>query len=225
MKKTIAIFIIIIVFVATGMAGIPDRVATSIENTQSITNRSDDSKVILKTKFMGLDKEDKNSYSVGVNITTNKLGHLIYKEDYYLDSNGNRTLYSSKIFYDDILRDFNISFKILRPRNKNKEKYNVTLGTVILNNEILINTTMSSSGTYKSNLNNVNYSDYSDIIEQRLVYESGKKNTIRSSDILYRSNTTSMIQKPIMRTSGFEVFDILIVIYLIIIYKNTSLLK
>lgn len=237
MKISLAAILVIFVFITIiipmkSMAGNPDNIATSIDNTN--TNASiltdgdtDDTIIILKTKFLGLDK-NLNAYRVTINITTNKLGSLTYIENYYyLDSNGKPTkIYSSNIYYDNILTNYNISFQILRPRNKLKSEYNLIEGIVILNNETITYGNISSAGTYRSYDNSTN-NNYSLVVAQRLAYEYNKSNTkkiIRTSDILGKPNVTSIISdssSSARKTPGFEIIAPIIILPIIyLIEKN-----
>jgi hypothetical protein len=131
--------------------------AASAANAPSAAN-ADTTQIILRTKFLYEDRIN-NGHRIQINITSNRIGNLIYLEEYYkIDQDGNPQLFNSLRCPDDTNKCFtdqgqfnnfdnSISFEIVRPRMTNG--YSLIKGIVIFDGQRTYETWINSSATYK----------------------------------------------------------------------------
>jgi len=89
-------------------------------------------KFSVSTTYIGFDNNWFAS-KILVNITTPKFGHLVYVEEYFtVDSNSDPKPVTSKIYYDDNVKENNISFQILRPLSRSGKFYNMIRAAIVI---------------------------------------------------------------------------------------------
>jgi len=123
----------------------------SISSVQSQVVDVNTVQVILKSQNLGIDKNF-GVYRANITITTNKIGNLTYREAfYYTDyTSGQQTFYQTKS-YDIVMKDYTVSFLVSRPGLKSeRDRWNSIKATVILDKNVVFETWISQSGTYKS---------------------------------------------------------------------------
>ncbi len=122
MKKILVAFIAIIILL-------------SIDSTAQNDGIQMPTMVSIHTDYLG----NNNTWGFSdilINITVNKLGHLVYVEEYYtVDGSGNPKYVLSNRYYDNNITYNNISFQILRPFSHSGEIYNSIRGVVIFDDK------------------------------------------------------------------------------------------
>lgn len=124
--------------------------ADSVEQQNTSENITVKTKTIfsIKTKSLGINR-DLNLQKILVNITTERLGHLTYIENYYsVDFEGNPKFYSSGRYYDQKITSSKISFEILRPR-RGRKTYTLLEAKVMIDNKTIFEDFIVSGKTYK----------------------------------------------------------------------------
>lgn len=124
---------------------IQNNTQNNILNANSI---NDVPNIILKTKFLYYDKYW-NGNRILINITIDKLGNLVYLEEYYkIDQDGNPEIVTTGRYYEGIIKNGYLSFEIVRPKKGNE--FSLIKGVVVLDRERIFETWINSSATYKS---------------------------------------------------------------------------
>ena len=100
-------------------------------------------KIVAISKDIGIDNSS-GKYIVLVNIATNKIGHLIYMEEYYSVNgsiNGSDKLkFDGRIiYYNETLKNNTLILKIKRPLDKNGEQYRYVKAVAYIDNEMDLN--------------------------------------------------------------------------------------
>ena len=119
-KKYILLLTIVLIFSTIGIA------------------EENKTKVIAISKDIGIDSAS-GKYIVLVNIATNKIGHLIYMEEYYSKNSSDRLKLDSRImYYNDTLQNNTLVLKIKRPLDKNGEQYDYVKAVGFIDNEKIL---------------------------------------------------------------------------------------
>lgn len=93
-------------------------------------------KVSIHTEYLGDNKSAWGFSDMLVNITINRLGHLIYIEEYYTeDSSEDPKFVTSRSYYNDNITDNDISLQIMRPFSRSGTYYSLVRGVVIFDNK------------------------------------------------------------------------------------------
>ena len=92
-------------------------------------------KFSIHTTYIGFDNNWFSSIML-VNITTPKFGHLVYVEEYFtVDSSDNPKPVTSKTYYDNNVKENNISFQILRPLSRSGKFYSMIRAVIMVDGE------------------------------------------------------------------------------------------
>lgn len=92
-------------------------------------------KFSIHTTYIGFDNNWFSSIML-INITTPKFGRLVYVEEYFtVDSSDNPKPVISKIYYDNNVKENNISFQILRPLSRSGKFYSMIRAVIIVDGE------------------------------------------------------------------------------------------
>lgn len=125
MKKILVAFILVIILLSI------DAIAQS-----EIGGFQIPAKVSIHAEYLGDNKSTWGFNDVLINININRLGHLLYIEEYYtIDANENPKYITSNKYYDNNITYTNISFQILRPFSSSGKYYSLVRGVVILDNK------------------------------------------------------------------------------------------
>ncbi len=102
-------------------------------------NNTEKTKVIVISKDVGIDK-DSNKYVVLVNIATNKIGHLIYLEEYYSRNGSDKLKLDTRIiYYNNTMTNNTLTLKVKRPLDKNGEQYEFVKAVAYIDNKRELN--------------------------------------------------------------------------------------
>ncbi len=132
-------------------------IMSSISGVAQETNNTNDTiKFSVKSKFLGQDKNF-NTETARVNITVDRLGKLVYIENYYLEGSNSLKFQSSAKYFDAILMDNNVSFNISRPNpgRISDRKYVFIERIILFNNKIIFNKTVNLSERYYLSYTNI----------------------------------------------------------------------
>lgn len=129
--------------------------ATLENNTisNSTTSNASNVKITVKSRFMGIEK-NWNTEKVRMNITINRLGRLIYIENYYSQGIEGPKFYSTDRYYDNNLTSGNLTFNISRPRSK--KTYFFIQSVVFLDNKVIFEQWLNLSNRTKLGSANAN---------------------------------------------------------------------
>lgn len=127
-KMTIRICLIIIITIlimsVVGVAG---------------DNKTEKTKVVVISRNIGIDQ---NREVILASIATNKIGHLIYLEEYYSrnDSDPDKINLDNKIiYYNDTMTNNTLTLKIKRPLDKNGDQYKYVKAVAYIDNKRELN--------------------------------------------------------------------------------------
>lgn len=110
---------------------------------------SGDIQVTLKSKNWGPDPTLGGSKAT-ITITVNKMGKLVYLEEYYgVDGSGQPKLYSGSR-YETNMSDYTVSFDLNRPTTRRQQDWQTIKAKVMLDNVVVYELPINTSGTYKS---------------------------------------------------------------------------
>ena len=112
-----------------------------------------DIQVILKSQNYGLDKAF-GVYRANITVSMNKMGSLTYRESYYktdyTNGAGQPVLFRTNS-YDVVMSGYTVSFPVTRPGLRSeRDSWNTIKATVVLDKEVVFETWISQSGTYRS---------------------------------------------------------------------------
>ncbi len=227
-KNKIKKYIVILLFVSI-LA-----IMTSIADADIGSNNTNDTvKFSIKSKFLGQDK-NWNTDIIRINITVDRLGKLIYKENYYLEGGKSLKFQSSAKYFDAIMADKNISFNIARPKagRISDRKYVFVESIIIFDNNIILNRTINLSNRYKLDYTNIPVR--AKVVTKNLTTinkttnGSIKINTTKSNNTNTEKNTTYTKTKkdievsktiPPEKTNGFEVIIAIMAISILYIFR------
>lgn len=124
-------------------------IATLLSTVCIAQQNASDVQVTLKSKNMGVDP-DWGGEKATIIITINKMGHLTYIEDYYgTDSDGQPKFYQGSRYETD-MSDYTVTFDIHRPSSRRREYWSLIKSKVMLDNVVIYDPWINTSGTYKS---------------------------------------------------------------------------
>ncbi len=139
-------------------------------------------KVSIYTKYLG----DNSTWGFGdiiINITINKLGHMIYLEEYFtVDSNQNPKYAMTNKYYDNNITNNTTSFQILRPFGRAGRLYSLIRGVVLLDNRRV----------YEKWINTINgtHLTYSDLDTATEIRENIDKYEVEDNVLIENSSVT-----------------------------------
>ena len=108
-----------------------------------------DIQVTLKSKNWGPDPTLGGSRAT-ITITINKMGKLVYLEEYYgVDGSGQPKLYSGSR-YETNMSDYTVSFDLNRPTTRRQQDWQTIRAKVMLDGVVVYALPINTSGTYKS---------------------------------------------------------------------------
>lgn len=114
--------------------------------TQPSTNEV---QVTIKSKNWGPDPAWGGSRAT-ITVTTNKIGNLVYVEEYYgVGSDGQPKFYSGNR-YENAMKDYTVTFDLIRPDHDHRQAWSTIKAKVLLDKDIIYETWINTSGTYKS---------------------------------------------------------------------------
>lgn len=186
-------------------------------------------KISIKSKLMGIEK-NWNTENVRINITIDRLGRLVYMENYYSQGGGGPKLYSTGRYYAINITNGSLSFNISRPRG-GKKTYVFIQSIVILNDNVIFEQWLNLSNRtklgnvkspVKTNKNSTRNNTTSDIVlKARSKNLSGTDNI----DIIDDINKKNIVNKEMTKKSpGFGIITAITVISIVHIFKR-SLIK
>lgn len=125
-KKYVLLLITIVLIFST--------IGTAEENNTT----TEKTKVLVISKDVGIDHD---KYVVLISIATNKIGHLIYIEEYYSrnGSDDKLRLDSRIIYYNDTMKNNTMTLKVKRPLDKNGEQYEFVKAVAYIDNKRELN--------------------------------------------------------------------------------------
>lgn len=110
-------------------------------------NNTEKTKVVVVSKDIGID-QDSNKYVVLVGIATNKIGHLIYMEEYYSRNGSDKLKLDTRIvYYNDTMANNTLTLKVKRPLNKNGEQYEFVKAVAYIDNKRELNSWFKRNNT------------------------------------------------------------------------------
>lgn len=102
-------------------------------------NNTEKTKVVVVSKDVGID-QDSNKYVVLINIATNKIGHLIYMEEYYSRNGSDKLKLDTRIiYYNNTMTNNTMTLKVKRPLDKNGEQYEFVKAVAYIDNKRELN--------------------------------------------------------------------------------------
>ncbi len=111
------------------------------DNSTEQYNSTEKTKVVVASKDIGIDQNLSKDVVVA-SIATNKIGHLIYMEEYYSknDSDPNKVkLVNKVIYYNGTMTNNTLTLKIKRPLNSNGERYKYIKAVAYIDNKKELN--------------------------------------------------------------------------------------
>lgn len=121
-----------------------------------------DIQVTLKSKNWGPDPTSGGSRAT-ITITINKMGKMVYLEEYYgVDGSGQPKLYSGNR-YETNMKDYIVSFDLNRPTSRRNQEWQTIKAKVLLDNVVVYEIPINTSGTYKSFVGRAIWLNSSDI--------------------------------------------------------------
>ncbi len=105
--------------------------------------------VTIKSKNWGPDPAWGGSRAT-ITVTTNKLGNMVYVEEYYGVSSGGEPKYYSGNRYENNLKDYTVTFDLIRPDHDHRQAWSQIKAKVLIDKEIIYENWINTSGTYKS---------------------------------------------------------------------------
>lgn len=196
-------------------------------NLVSATNDTNDAvKFSIKSKFLNHDK-NWNTDIVRINITIDRLGRLIYIENYYTEGSTSLKFQSSNKYFDDILINKSISFNISRPTpgGIKDRRYTFLESIILFDNKIIFNKTVNLSNRYKLDYSNISSTNKSITkinstkfdIDTRSKSSTSKNLTNNKTNYTERNaNKEKDYTLPQEKTSGFQ--TIITVVTVCILY-------
>lgn len=137
MRKFLAILLISAIYVALfSIVGIAEQ---NIGDVQ----------VTLKSKNLGRDPAWGGDRAT-ITITTNKIGNLIYVEEYYGTGSDGQPKFYQGGRYETAMNDYTVTFDMNRPNSKQKQYWSTIKSKVMLDKVLVYEVWINTSGTYKS---------------------------------------------------------------------------
>lgn len=131
-----------ILLVSVAIAALLSMVGVAQQNTSDV-------QVTLKSKNWGPDPTWGGSRAT-ITITTNKMGNLVYIEEYYsTGSDGQPKLYQGNR-HEEVMKDYTVTFDVNRPNHKHNQYWSTIKALVRLDNVNVYEVWINTSGTYKS---------------------------------------------------------------------------
>jgi hypothetical protein len=128
--------------VSVAVAALLSTVGVAQQNTSDV-------QVTLKSKNWGPDPTWGGSRAT-ITIATNKMGKLVYNEEYYgTDSDGQPKLYQGNR-YETVMTDYTVTFDVMRPDHHRHQSWTMIKSLVMLDNVNVYEVWINTSGTYKS---------------------------------------------------------------------------
>ncbi len=227
MKKILVPIVVTIMVIITLLPTI-----MAEENTEE--NTSSNIKISIKSKLMGIEK-NWNTENVRINITIDRLGRLVYMENYYSQGGGGPKLYSTGRYYAINITNGSMSFNISRPRG-GKKTYVFIQSIVILNDSVIFEQWLNLSNRtklgnvkspVKANKNSTINNKTSDIVLKARSKNVRSKNLSGTDniDIIDDINKKNIVNKEMTKKSpGFGIITAITVISIVHIFKR-SLIK
>lgn len=142
MKRFLTTFLVIIAIVISLSVSSTAQVNSTGQSVSNI-------QVTLKSKNWGPDPTWGGSRAT-ITLTTNKMGNLAYVEEYYsIDSYGQPNFFSGNR-HEEEMKDYTVSFDIVRPKNNHKQDWSLIKSKVIIDRVVAYEVWINTSGTYKS---------------------------------------------------------------------------
>ncbi len=227
-KNKIKKYIVILSFVSILLIANPANADIGSNNT------NDTVKFSIKSKFLGQDK-NWNTDIIRINITVDRLGKLIYKENYYLEGGKSLKFQSSAKYFDAIMTDKNISFNIARPKagRISDRKYVFVESIIIFDNNIILNRTINLSNRYKLDYTNIakavtkNLTTINKTTNGSIKINTTKSNNTNTEKNITYTKTNTKTKKdievsktiPPEKTNGFEVIIAIMSISILYIFR------
>lgn len=115
-------------------------IVATAENGNGTNVKTEKINVLIKSLNRGIDK-DSGKQIVWVNITTNKIGRMIYVEEYFSkNETGQLKLDSRRMYYNDTMKDNTLVLQIKRPMDKDGKSYAYINAMVFLNGKRVLYT-------------------------------------------------------------------------------------
>lgn len=182
----------------------------------------------VKITYLGYDK-NWNAEKLRINITIDRLGHLLYVENYYSMGSEAPKSYSSKTYYDNNLTSNKISFEILRPKTRLGKPYSLIKSTIALDGKIISEKWLDSLKTTQFEIGNMskvtNVTNVSTNKNGTMIYEPvntfPSKNDTKN-DTNRADNITVSRSETFKRAYIFEIIMIILVGLMIIVVYQTK---
>lgn len=136
MKKYLLLSIVFAIFV-------------SIFSIEGIAQNATDIQVTIKMRNLGFDPSSGGT-KTNITITTNKIGNLVYVEDYYSSNSYGQPNFYSGNRYEVAMNGYIVSFDLKRPNNNHWQAWSLVKSKILLDGVIVYDTWTGTSGTYKS---------------------------------------------------------------------------
>ncbi len=131
------------------LVGIVSAIIILLFSGSSMALDASDVQVILKSKNLGPNPSFGGN-DANILITLNKMGKLVYIEEYYgTDFEGEPKFYSGNR-KETVMQDYTVSFDLIRPGSKHDQYWSMIKSTIILDNVIIYDIWINTTGTYKS---------------------------------------------------------------------------
>jgi len=156
-----------------------------------------------------------NAHRVSVNITLDTVGNLAYVEEYYsVDSYGQPKPFGG-IRHDEALTTNEVSFDIMRPRDKEGKEYTSMKAKVTLDNKLIFEEWVPLGSTFK--INNLKK-------PQKNVTSRPVPGVVKKQTVLEKPNNTAsktMIEAP--QAPGFGMVTVIVIVLSICIYRRKNI--
>lgn len=155
-----------------------------------------DVQITLKSKNWGPDPSGEGSRAT-ITISMNKMGSLVYVEEYYGIGAGGDPKFFQSNRHEEEMKDYTVSFDLMRPKNHNKQYWSLIKSKILLNREIVYEVWINTSGTYRNYEGKTSWYNNStiDIGKGRPVIQKKEPfnpagTTVSVPEINYTKNTT-----------------------------------
>lgn len=249
MKKVVTPVVItamVIMITILSVATMAEETVLDKNNTvlNNVAPNASNVKISIKSKFLEVEK-NRNIEKIRINITIDRLGRLVYMENYYSQGGEGPKFYGIGRYYDANLTNSSVTFNISRPRGNNRT-YLFIQSIVLLNNTVIFEQWLSlpnrtKLGNIKSPVNETKKSTRNNTIINNVTSKprpkslSGTDNINNSNDInkadkqndiSLSENSVNIVDKEMTKKSpGFGIITAITVISIIRIFKTSLISK
>lgn len=170
MKNTTKKFLM---FISTILILINFSINVLAQDNSSISDINN-TNIRVKITYLGYDK-NWNAEKLRINMTIDRLGHLLYVENYYSIGSEAPKFYSSKAYYDNNLTSNKISFEILRPKTSLGKPYSLIKSTISIDGKMISDKWLDSLKTTQFDIGNISKSSVANTTN----VSANKNNTMR----------------------------------------------